>query len=129
RIESPLSKTDDIIWLPISRALMVELANLDECRRGKLFPWNDRHEVYDWLVPLRERLGVDYTPHQSRHAMATDMQRRQIPDKQAAANGAWADPRSLQRYQHVIPEPIPGRTVGALIPKRKRAKAAAGNGE
>lgn len=122
RVLSPLSKTDDIIWLPISQALMIELANLPAYRHGKLFPWRDRHQVYDWLNPLCKRLNVYYTPHMSRHAMATDMQRRKIPDKQAAANGAWADPRSLQRYQSVIPEPIAGRTIQALA-KRKRSKA------
>lgn len=116
RILSPLSKTDDAIWLPISTELMVELANIKACRRGKLFPWTDRHQVYDWLSPLTKKLKVHYTPHLSRHAMATDMQRRRIPDKQAAANGAWADPRSLQRYQAVIPEPIPGRTIAGLAP-------------
>ena len=84
-------------------------------REGRFFPWTTGRGVYAWLKPLRERLGVTYTPHMSRHKLATDADAASIPDKRAAELGVWQDPRSLHRYQHVRPIPIAGRTVDKLL--------------
>lgn len=77
-----------------------------------------RRGVYAWLKPLTKRLGVTYTPHMSRHALATAADAAQIPDKRAPELGVWRDARSLHRYQHVRPQPIPGREAGALAGAR-----------
>ena len=37
--------------------------------------------------------------------------------------GVWLDPRSLQRYQHVRPDAIPGRDAGALLESAEKKKA------
>jgi hypothetical protein len=58
---------------------------------------------------------VAYSPHLSRHALATELQRRRIPDKEAAQYGAWRDPRSLHRYQHADPTPLENRSAGELV--------------
>lgn len=82
-------------------------------REGRFFPWTTGRGVYSWLKPVRDRLGVHYTPHMSRHKLATDA--AQIADKRAAELGVWQDPRSLHRYQHVRPVPIAGRAVDKLL--------------
>lgn len=109
-----ISKTDDSASLELSPALVAMIANLPR-RGGRLFPWSTTRGVYAWLKPLRERLGVTYTPHMSRHALATAASDANIPDKKAAELGVWRDPRSLHRYQHVKPDAIPGRNAGILM--------------
>lgn len=37
--------------------------------QGRIFPWNDRWQVYDWLTPLCASLGVRFTPHVARHSI------------------------------------------------------------
>lgn len=120
RVEVRISKTDQKASLPLSDAIVAMLANLP-VQHGRLFPWSNRSGVYKWLKPLRERLGVAYTPHMSRHALATAAGEAMIPDKKAAELGAWSDPRSLHRYQHVRPDAIPGRSAGSLLKRGKPA--------
>lgn len=114
RVRVRISKTDDWASLELSPALAAMLANLPS-KHGRLFPWSTTRGVYAWLTPLTDRLGVTYTPHMSRHALATAADAAGIPDKRASELGMWRDPRSLHRYQHVRPDAIPGRTAGALI--------------
>lgn len=116
-----VAKTDEQAALTISPVVVAMLANLPEPHAGPLFPWTTRRGVYAWLQRVRDRAGVHYTPHQSRHAMATAAGLQRIPDGEAAKLGVWRDPRSLHRYQHVQPEPIPGRDAGFL--GRRRGKA------
>jgi hypothetical protein len=88
--------------------------------KDRVFPWATRRGVYAWLKPLVKKLDVTYTPHMSRHALATAAGAAKIPDKEAALLGVWQDPRSLRRYQHVRPDPIPGRTAGILLKKPRK---------
>lgn len=119
-----VAKTDRVVTLTLSSVIVTMLANLpDREKTGWLFPWRTRRGVYAWLDRVQERAGVEYTPHQSRHAMATAAGLQRIPDAEAAKLGAWADPRSLHRYQHVAPEPIPGRDAGFLTTKKARNSA------
>lgn len=119
-IYTPNDKNDELIRIEISRPLAGELKRLAKRVRpdGRLFSWGDRHNVYRWLRPLCRKAGVRYTPHQSRHALATDLLERQVPDKEAADYGAWRDVRSLHRYQHVRPKRLADRSAGRLL-KRK----------
>lgn len=114
RVRVRISKTDDWASLELSGPLVAVLANLPS-KHGRLFPWSTTRGVYAWLKPLRERLDVTYTPHMSRHALATAADAAGIPDKRASELGMWRDPRSLHRYQHVRPDAIPGRTAGDLF--------------
>lgn len=109
-----IKKTGERLQVNISPDVIAMIASLSRCGRGRLFPWPARWSVYRWLRPLCKTLGITYTPHMSRHALATDLQRRRIPDKEAAEHGAWRDPRSLHRYQHASPAPLAGRRAGAL---------------
>lgn len=114
RVRVRIAKTDEYASLELSAALVAALASLPE-QRGRLFPWSTRRGVYGWLGPLCKRLGVTYTPHLSRHALATAALEAQIPDKRAAELGVWRDTRSLHRYQHARPDAIPGRSAGAVL--------------
>lgn len=119
RVRVRIAKTDRIASLEISTVVVAELANLPR-KTGPLFPWTTKSGVYAWLKRVRKRAGVHYTPHLSRHALATAAGDAGLPDKRAAELGAWADPRSLQRYQHLRPDAIPGRDAGVILsPKRK----------
>lgn len=113
-----ISKTDQWATLKISPVLVSLLANLPG-KTGRLFPWSTSRGVYAWLDRVQERAGVYYSPHLSRHALATAAGEKRIPDNEAAKLGVWLDPRSLHRYQHVRPEPIAGRDAGFLVAIRK----------
>jgi len=117
RIMVQISKTDERASLAISESLAAMLAGANT-DGDRLFPWAHRSGVYKWLGPLCKRLGVAYTPHMSRHALASDLLEQGVPDKAAAEAGAWRDVRSLQRYQHVRPQSIPSRDAGTLRGKR-----------
>lgn len=117
RVRVRISKTDDWASLELSPELGSMLANVPS-KHGRLFPWSTTRGVYAWLGPLTKRLGVVYTPHMSRHALATAASDAGIPDKRAAELGVWRDARSLHRYQHVRPDAIPGRTAGSLLTKK-----------
>lgn len=114
RVRVKIAKTDEFASLELSPPLVAELASLPS-KLGRLFPWSTRRGVYAWLKPLTKRLGVIYTPHLSRHALATAALEAQIPDKRAAELGVWRDTRSLHRYQHVRPDAIPGRSAGNIL--------------
>ena len=84
-----------------------------------MFPYNDRHQVYDWLVPLRERLRMHYTPHLSRHAMATELRGMGMDRKDVAERGLWRDERSVDRYDHHRVGAVPGHGVSDLLAKKR----------
>lgn len=119
RLKVRIAKTDQWVTLTASHVIVTMLANLPG-KQGLLFPWTTNRGVYAWLDRVKKRAKVRYTPHQSRHAMATAAGEQRIPDGEAAKLGAWADPRSLHRYQHVRPEPIPGRNAGFLVATGRR---------
>ena len=124
RIRVRIAKSDETASVPISSPVVVLLANLPT-KTGRLFPWSTNRGVYGWLKPLTDKLGITYTPHMSRHALATAAADAQIPDKKAAELGVWQDARSLHRYQHVRPEAIAGRDAGALLNRPTAATASA----
>lgn len=86
---------------------------------GKVFPWRDRHGVYRWLRKLTRKLGVTYTPHLSRHALATDLRALGWDMRAIAERGIWRDERSAGRYTHHRAADTPGRSVGILRGKSK----------
>jgi site-specific recombinase XerD len=125
RLRVRIPKTDKIAELELSPTIVAMLANLpDKEKTGRLMPWSTRRGVYAWLDRVQERAKVHYTPHQSRHAMATAAGQKRIPDAEAAKLGVWADARSLHRYQHVQPTPIPGRTAGEPLEQAAKKRKA-----
>jgi len=66
------------------------------------------------LVPLCQRLGVTYTPHMSRHALATDLRALGRDMKAIAERGIWRDELSTARYIHHLATDTLGRSVEIL---------------
>lgn len=113
-------KTDDHGELGLSPELVVMLANAPHLPSGRVFPWRDRYGVYRWLRPLCKRLGVSYTPHQSRHAMATDLRALGYDMKAIAERGLWRDERSAGRYVHHRSTAVGERGVVLLLKKESK---------
>lgn len=109
------SKTDDHGQIELSPELVAMLASAPHLPSERVFPWGDRHNVYRWLKPLCERLGVTYTPHQSRHAMATELRALGYDMKAIAERGLWRDQRSAERYVHHRSTATPDRGVVVLL--------------
>jgi hypothetical protein len=51
---------------PIDGDMLAFLAN-EQVKAGRLFPWQNKENVYRWLRPLTKQLGVKFTPHMARH--------------------------------------------------------------
>lgn len=105
-------------WLPLSAELVAVLANLKPCSGDRVFPWRSRSGVYKWLIPLRRRLGVEFTPHMARHALGTEMLEAEIDERIVMDAGAWANRKSLLPYQRVA-----RRLIDAADAKRERVAA------
>lgn len=114
RVRVGSSKTDDHGEIGISPELVALLSNASRCSGNRVFPWQTRHKVYKWLRKLTKRLGVVYTPHLSRHALATDLRALGWDMKAIAERGLWRDARSAERYTHHRASDTPGRSVGIL---------------
>lgn len=109
------TKNDDRGELGLSPELVAMLANAPHLPSGRVFPWGDRHNVYRWLKPLCAKLGVSYTPHQSRHAMATDLRALGYDMKAISERGLWRDERSAARYVHHRSTAVGERGVVLLL--------------
>jgi integrase len=113
------AKTDDHGEIGISHGLAAMLNAAPHLPTGRVFPWRDRHGVYRWLRPLCKRLKVSYTPHQSRHAMATDLRALGYDMKAISERGLWRDERSAARYVHHRSTAVGERGVVLLLKKEK----------
>lgn len=65
---------------------------------GRIFPWKDRHQVYDWLGPLCGKLGIEFTPHMARHEFGSAMRKLGAHPRDIADAGSWTSEKSTLRY-------------------------------
>lgn len=65
---------------------------------GLIFPWRDRHEVYDWLGPLCMELDIEFTPHMARHEFGSTMRENGAHPRDIADAGTWSSDKSTMRY-------------------------------
>ncbi len=72
-------------------------------RKGRVFGYRDRWEVYeDWTPALKAAGLADFTPHDCCHTWATWMRRYAGQDLRGLlGTGRWKDIKSVLRYQHV----------------------------
>ena len=70
-------------------------------RTGRVFPWSHRHSVYNWLTPLKERLGIEFTPHMARHTYASELGDRNSSSKDIVKLSTWTYEPSVSRYTDV----------------------------
>jgi len=66
---------------------------------GPLWPWRDRHVVYDWLRPLCKKAGVKFTPHMARHEWGSQQNEAGGTAKDTMDGNTWTNPKSVMRYQ------------------------------
>lgn len=103
------------IWKPVPlhgsfRAALANLATAGRAGRPTnpgapapdyVFPWRARWQVYRWLRPLADRLGIAFTPHQARHDFVSRLHEAGATDADIAAVGTWGSPRSVGLYRTV----------------------------
>lgn len=114
-LEVTADKTEERGKVRLSAELVAMLADTPRCDGGKLFPWSSRHGVYKWLRPLTRRLGVTYTPHMSRHAMASDLHAEGVERARIRERGLWRDERSVARYVQRSDLAAPVRGAGRVV--------------
>jgi site-specific recombinase XerC len=99
RIRLTIGKArDKVIWLPLSDSLVAAFANLKPCDGVYVFPWRTKSGVYKWLVPLRDRLKLKFTPHMARHALGEEMIDAGVDLITIRTAGGWASLNSVRRY-------------------------------
>jgi len=90
------------VWqrLHLHDAVFEALANRLPLNRpnGRVFPWNDRHQVYDWLRPLCKKLGVAFTPHMARHEFGSLLRELGAHSRDIKDAGSWLSEKSTARY-------------------------------
>jgi len=65
---------------------------------GRIFPWRDRHQVYDWLGPLCKKLKIKFTPHMARHEFGGAMRDLGAHPRDIVDAGSWTSEKSTMRY-------------------------------
>jgi integrase len=80
---------------------------------GPLWPWRDRHDVYRWLRPLRNRAGVRFTPHMARHEWGSQQNEAGGTARDAMEGNTWTNVKSVMRYQ--APSAEHGRKIASRV--------------
>ncbi|MFA5040446.1 MAG: tyrosine-type recombinase/integrase [Bdellovibrionales bacterium] len=108
-------------------ALLLDLKEtLKDKETGKLpqyvFPWRTRYGVYKWLIPLRDRVGVDFTPHMARHTVGTQLNAQGASLRTIMERLGHADVKSSLRYQAGDIEVVrrEGRRLAPLMWENKK---------
>lgn len=66
---------------------------------GHIFPWRTRWGVYKWLTPMREEMGIKFTPHMARHSVGTWYNRKGANLRATMDRLGHDDVESSMRYQ------------------------------
>lgn len=114
-----IGKTDEWIEEPLQDEVWELLANR-EPKKGRLFPWNNRWQVYRWLGPLTERLGVAFTPHMARHSLGKWLNEDGASLRTIMDTLHHRDIKSSARYQSTDLEVVraTGAKLGRLTPQK-----------
>lgn len=97
------TKNGDPRGVRLPADIVAELGNI-EPKTGLVFGIANRWLVYPRWRAMCAAAGIDdFTPHDCRHTWATWMRQYAKIDVQGLlATGAWRDPKSAARYQHVV---------------------------
>lgn len=75
-----------------------EPTRADKERRGRVFPWVDRHNVYRWLNPWCAEIGVHFRPHMARVEYASQLNDADQTAAAIAASCTWKGAQAVGRY-------------------------------
>ncbi len=148
--ETHVSKSNHWQVFELDEVCAGRTANDADFKRGggPLFPWRTRHQVYAWLNPLCERLGlrvtkevrtakghkykkvvsVKMTPHRARHLLGTQLAADHVHQANIQGILGHRDRKSTDRYVHADRAAMRGAlatrakrldTVQALPPAKK----------
>lgn len=98
-IEARIGKTDEWRWKALEEHARAALASLTGERKGKVFPWENRWQVYRALEPAVAASGVKFTPHMARHSLGTWLAAAGVSLKTRMDIMDHADPKSNIRYE------------------------------
>lgn len=91
--------------LPLHDEFRAALANAShDSSEVYVFPWRTRSGVYKWLRPLRNRLGVRFTPHMARHDFGGRLRELGATGRDLVDVGSWTSERSVARYMSASSE-------------------------
>lgn len=86
--------------VPMHDLVFEALASLPGDRKGKVFPWRNRFAVYRRLAPLKNQLGVTFTPHMARHEFGGQLRERSAVNRDLLDVCTWTNPKSVERYTY-----------------------------
>lgn len=97
-ISRHVSKSDVYLDFPLDDEIC-QLLIADGQASGFIFPWRNHTTLNKWLKPLRERLGVEFTPHRARHTLGKRLNDSGAGLKTIMQALGHNDARSSLRYQ------------------------------
>lgn len=95
-----ISKSDRFDVVPLDDDICKAIADDPGVYNGGyLFHWKRNHDVYYWLNPLCQKLGVAFTPHRARHTLGKKLNDAGAGLKTIMQTLGHSDPKSSLRYQ------------------------------
>lgn len=93
-----ISKSDRYWEFSIDEEI-IKLLKKKKLSEGFVFPWRTRWAVYVWLNPLKEKVGIEFTPHRARHTLGKTLNDTGAGLRTIMDSLGQSDPKSAIRYQ------------------------------
>lgn len=108
-----IRKTDDWRIMPL-HPKVIEALDFQLTRVGRVFPWEDKSNLYRAMRPVCKRAGVRFTPHMARHSFATWLANEGVSPLELMEAGGWKDHKSVMRYVKLDPTRVRA-VIGKLV--------------
>jgi integrase len=95
-----VSKTDERCVMPLHPKVMAALEEIG-IGVGRLFPWQNKSNLYRALRTLNKKTGFHFTPHMARHSFATWLINQGASSAEIMEAGRWKDHKSVMRYAKI----------------------------
>jgi integrase len=102
-----VSKTDEWRTMPLHASVIAELRAMPTAI-GRVFPWQNKSNLYRELYPFCRSLGIHFTPHMARHSFATWLVNEGVTVPELMEAGGWKDHKSVLRYARVDAKRVRG---------------------
>lgn len=103
----------------VAETVSIDWAHIDMAceREGRVFPYADRHDVYDALGALGDLHG--FTPHRARHTFATTFLEQYGNLTLAMKAGGWKSVGAFSIYAHIGDDRVRAATQGLNLARTK----------